>query len=78
MPTLQLCPFRFRDPLTGEWIRARHKMQAPELQRHYPDWQITGAPEIRYVTATSVEPFSPFRPPVAAHAIIAPIPMWTQ
>lgn len=42
MPTLQLYPFR--DPLTGEWVRARHKMQAPEMQRHYSEWAITGAP----------------------------------
>jgi hypothetical protein len=51
MPTLVLYPFRFRHPLTGDWVRARHKMQVPELQRHYADGEITGAPEIRHVTA---------------------------
>ena len=63
MPTLQLYPFRFRDPRTGEWVRARHKMQVPELQRHYGEWEITGTPEIRRVTEMGVQPFNPFCPP---------------
>jgi hypothetical protein len=62
MPTLQLYPFRFRDPATGKWVRARHRMQVPEIQRHYLEWEITGAPEIRHVTETSAQPFSPFVP----------------
>ena len=60
MAALELYPFRFRDPLTGRWIRARHKMQVPELQRHYGEWEITGEPEIRHITYTSVQPFNPF------------------
>jgi hypothetical protein len=60
VPTLELYPFRFRDPLTGKWVRARHKLQVPELQRHYSEWEVTGAPEIRHVAPASVEPFSPF------------------
>jgi hypothetical protein len=67
VPTLALYPFRFRDPLSGTWIRARHKMQVPEMQRHYGEWEITGAPEVRHVTETSVQPFSPFALSVAAH-----------
>jgi hypothetical protein len=59
MPTLY--PFRFRDPLTGKWVRARHKMQVPELQRHYSDWEITGAPEMRHVTDAKAAQYNPFR-----------------
>ena len=66
MPILALYPFRFRDPTTGKWIRARHRMQVPELQRHYSEWEITGAPEIRHVTATSAPQFNPFETPVPA------------
>jgi hypothetical protein len=76
MPTLELYPFRFRDPLTGGWVRARHKLQVPELQRHYLDWEITGAPEIRHVTPTRTEPFNPFEPP--ARADMAPMLLWTD
>ena len=61
MPTLQLYPFRFRDSLTGKWVRARHKMQLPVLQRQYSEWKITGAPEVRYVAdAATPTQFSPF------------------
>ena len=75
MPRLALYPFRFRDPLTRQWVRARHKMQVPELQRHYLEWGITGAPEIRHVTDTSTQPFNPFELP-AARAVIAPTLLW--
>ena len=60
MPTLQLYPFRFRDPLTGKWVRARHRMQVPEMQRSYAEWEITGAPEIRDIAAEAPAQFSPF------------------
>ena len=78
MPTLVLYSFRFRDPLTGNWARARHKMQVPEMQRHYSEWEITGAPEVRHVTETSVQPFNPFGPTGPPRAIIAPILLWTR
>ena len=61
MPSLELYPFRFRDSLTGKWVRARHRMQVPEMQRCYGKWEITGAPEIRRVQSASPEPFDPFR-----------------
>lgn len=77
MPRLEFYPFRFRDRITGKWVRARHKLQVPVLQRRYAEWEITGAPEIRHVTAGSVEPFNPFRP-TAARVCIAPALVWTQ
>jgi hypothetical protein len=30
MAKLELYAFRFRDPLTGKWTDARHRMQVPE------------------------------------------------
>jgi hypothetical protein len=73
LPTLELYPFRFRDPLTGKWIRARHKLQVPVMQRAYSEWEITGPPEIRHVTETSVQPFNPFEAPALPSGIIAPM-----
>jgi hypothetical protein len=73
MPILQLYPFRFRDPLTGKWVRAHHKMQVPELQRHYSDWEITGAPQVRHATTASAQPFNDFATRSPAHAIVAHI-----
>ena len=61
MPRPELYPFKFRDPLTGKWVRARHKLQMPALQRQYAEWEITGAPEIRHVTPGPIEHFNPFR-----------------
>jgi hypothetical protein len=61
MPMLQLYPFRFRDPVTGKWVRARHKLQVPEIQRHYSDWEITGAPEIRHVESASPAQYNPLQ-----------------
>jgi len=78
MPTLTLYPFRFRDPLTGKWVRARYRMQVAEMQRCYGEWEITGAAEIRHVTETSVQPFSPFEPSEQAHAIVVPMRLWTR
>jgi hypothetical protein len=78
VPTLALYSFSFRDQPTGKWVRARHRMQVPEIQRHYSDWEITGAPEIRHVTDTSVQLFSPFGSPALARAIIAPMLLWTR
>ena len=54
-------------------IRARHKLQVPEMQRHYSDWEITGAPEVRRAAETSTQPFNPFEPSTPAHDIIAPM-----
>jgi hypothetical protein len=64
MSRLMLYPFRFRDQLTGQWVRARHKMQVPEIQRYYGDWQLVGPPEIRNVTQASTT-YSPFLSPPA-------------
>jgi hypothetical protein len=77
MPALVLYPFRFRDPFTGKWIRARHKMQVPVLQRAYAEWEITGAPEVRHITATSTAQYNPFKP-APGPAVIAPMLLWMR
>ena len=45
MLRLELYPFKFRDRITGRWVRARHKLPVPELQRRYAEWEIIGPPE---------------------------------
>jgi hypothetical protein len=78
MPTLELYPFRFRDPLTGKWVRARYKLQVPVLQRAYSDWEIIGAPEIRHVTETCTRAFNPFDAPGLRPGIIAPMLLYMR
>ena len=56
---LVLYPFRFRDPVSGKWVRARYKATRDELAARYTEWELYGPPEIRVRTATG---FSPWRP----------------
>jgi len=46
---LELYPFRFRDPLTGKWIRARYVAELHEIKQRYAEWEIIGPQEIRVV-----------------------------
>lgn len=46
MKTL-LYPFRFRDPLTGKWVRARYKATREDIAARYSVWELTGPPEVR-------------------------------
>ena len=62
MPRLALYPFRYRDPRTGKWVRARYLAQVPVIQRHYAEWELTGPAEIRHVPDDpSLDYFDPFR-----------------
>ena len=51
MPRLELYPFRFRDQLTGKWVRARYLAERHEIAARYAEFEITGPPEIREVDA---------------------------
>ena len=55
---VSLYPFRFRDPLTGKWVRARYVAERREIAARYTQWEIIGAPELR---ALSGAVFSPWR-----------------
>jgi hypothetical protein len=55
---LTLFPFRFRDPLTGKWVRARYVAERREIGARYAEWEITGPPEIR---AGGGAAFSPWK-----------------
>ena len=46
-PRLELFPFRFRDPVTGKWVRARYRAERHEIAARYVQWEITGPGEIR-------------------------------
>lgn len=47
MGRVELFPFRFLDPVTGKWTRARYKAEWHEIAQRYADYEITGPPEIR-------------------------------
>ena len=49
MPRLELFPFRYRDPRTGKWVRARYVAELHEIAARYAEWEIIRPAEIRDV-----------------------------
>ena len=54
---LVLYPFRFRDPVTHKWIRARYVAERHELEQRYAEWEIIGEPEYRPPVGESFNPW---------------------
>src|SRR5678815_5645810 len=48
-PRLELFAFRYRDPRTGIWMRARYRAARDEIAARYSEWEIVGAGEMRDV-----------------------------
>src|SRR5262245_23884730 len=46
-PRFELFPFRFRDPRTGRWVRARYRATLAEIKARYREWEIDGPAEVR-------------------------------
>ena len=46
MKTL-LYPFKYREPLTARWVKARYKASIDEITRRHTEWELTGPGEIR-------------------------------
>jgi hypothetical protein len=44
---IELYAFRFRDPRTGKWVRARYRATLAELAVRYREWEIIGPVEVR-------------------------------
>jgi hypothetical protein len=57
---LELYPFRYRDPLTGKWVRARYVAERHVIAERYAEWEILGPPEIR-AHGDHYNSFNPFR-----------------
>ena len=49
MPRLELFPFRYRDCVTGKWVKARYVAERHEIAARFSEWEIIGPPEIRDV-----------------------------
>src|SRR5678815_2259493 len=46
---LELFHFRYRDPRTGKWMRARYRAERDEISSRYTEWEIIGTAEVRDV-----------------------------
>ena len=62
-----LYPFRYRDPVSGKWRRARHVANRHEIAAQNVQWEIIGPPEIRDVDPEA-DYFHPY--PIVPHAEI--------
>ena len=56
--TVSLFPFRYLDPLTGRWVKARYKAAPEEIAARHAQWEICGPAEIR---AAMQRAFNPYR-----------------
>ena len=64
-PRLELFPFRYRDPRTGRWGRARYLAEQQEIAARYAEWEIIGPAEIRDVDPAT-RYFTPHSSPLNA------------
>jgi hypothetical protein len=55
---LILYPFRYRDELSGKWVRARYVAQRHEIAARYKDWEIVGPGEVRRPRGRYFTPFA--------------------
>lgn len=46
---LELFPFRYRDHVTGKWVRARYRAERYGIAKRYAEFEIIGPAEIRGV-----------------------------
>lgn len=72
MPRVECFPFRFRDAVTGKWVRARYLAERHVIAERYAntEWEITGPPQTRNVDP-DVRYFSPWRVMPHAEAVRA-------
>jgi hypothetical protein len=54
----ELYPFRFKDPVTGKWVRARYRATLADIAARYATWEVTGPASMPACTSIG---FSPYR-----------------
>jgi hypothetical protein len=54
--TLTLYPFRYRDPVTRRWMKARYVAELEVIKARYAEFELTGPPEVGEVTSGSFSP----------------------
>ena len=60
----ELYPFRYKDPVTGKWVRARYRATPADIAARYATWEITGPASMPAAPSMG---FSPYRK-VVPHA----------
>jgi hypothetical protein len=44
-PLLKLYPFKYRDPVSGVWTKARYKATLEDICARYAEWMIDASPK---------------------------------
>lgn len=80
VPRLELYPFRYRDPRTGKWVKARYKAEWHEIAARYAEYEVLEPvevrnvdPEARYFTPHT-DPTRPAGPPPVPEPIVLESP----
>jgi hypothetical protein len=67
-PLLKLYPFKYRDPISGVWTKARYKATPEDIRVRYAEWMIDGEPEIRgHIPAVGFNPYTAPQPSRVLH-----------
>ena len=53
----RLHPFRFRDPVTGKWVRARYRATPDDIARRYVEARVDGVGVAPANVSTGFDPF---------------------
>ena len=64
-PSVDLYTFRYRDPRTSKWVRARYVATQDEIAQRYAEWEIVGPADTRDVD-TGARYFTPRGHPLDA------------
>lgn len=56
MPVL-VYAFRYRDPRTGKWVKARYRAELHEIANRHAEFETSGEPEIREPLGVSFNPY---------------------
>jgi hypothetical protein len=54
---VKLVPFRYRDALTGRWIKARYKATREDIAARHAEWEITGPAEVWFPIGDAFNPY---------------------
>jgi hypothetical protein len=54
---LVLFPFRFRDPVTRKWVKARYVAERHVIAARYAEWEIAGPLELRWPMGVAFNPW---------------------
>lgn len=73
MTYVELHPFRFRDPLTGKWVRGRYKATLEELKARYAEFEVTGPMEVRDGDGAMFHPYAQTAPRRAEPVDLKPV-----